>query len=161
MNGRRWGIAGVVLGIVLTAWIGSGRAQQRGTAEKVGEKIDGALKGVKRGAENLSDDLKGRFERARTSVNDMGLEARIYGRLHWDRALNAARLEVEVRQGGAATLRGVVADEAARIKAVALTKDTVGVAQVVDQLVVSPAATTTSPTPATSPPATTAPAPRP
>ena len=142
MIAKRALVAGLAAGIVLAAGIGSGWAQQRGTAEKVGEKIDDALKGVKRGARDLGEDLRARFERARTSVNDMGVEARVYSRLHWDKALNSSKLEVEVRQGGVTTLRGTVPDEAARAKAVELTKDTVGVASVADQLALTPAGTT-------------------
>ncbi len=68
----------------------------------------------------------------------MGLVPRVYGRLHWDKALNASQLMVKA-EGGTVTIRGTVPDQAAKAKVIALAKDTVGVTRVVVQLhVVSP-----------------------
>ena len=47
-------------------------------------------------------------------------------------------LELEVRDGGTAVLRGGVPDEAARRRAVDLAKETVGVTLVVDELTILP-----------------------
>ena len=63
----------------------------------------------------------------------MEVSARVYGRLHWDKALNGSKVDIEVTEGGHTTLTGVVADAKAKAKAVELTRDTVGVTQVVDQ----------------------------
>lgn len=81
----------------------------------------------------------------------MGVISRVYSRLHWDKALTSAMLELEVKAGGVVVLRGVVSDSAAKIKAVTLTADTVGVTQVVDELSIAPPTRViqASPTPAT------------
>ncbi len=63
--------------------------------------------------------------------------------MHWDKALNSSKVDIEVREGGHITLTGVVADAKAKAKAVELTRDTVGVTQVVDQLTITPPPTTT------------------
>jgi osmotically-inducible protein OsmY len=72
----------------------------------------------------------------------MGVLSRVYGRLHWDKTLNSTTLYVKA-EGGTVTLRGAVPDEEAREKAIELTKDTVGVTHVVDQMTVLASATTT------------------
>ena len=41
----------------------------------------------------------------------MELASRIYSRLHWDKALTTSNIEVEVTNGGIATVTGVVPDE--------------------------------------------------
>jgi len=68
----------------------------------------------------------------------MGIESRVYGRIHWDKALNDATIELTATEDGVITLNGTVADSKAKAKAVELTKDTVGVIKVVDQLAVRP-----------------------
>ena len=80
------------------------------------------------------------------------MSARVYGRLHWDKALNGSKVDIEVTEGGHTTLTGVVADAKAKAKAVELTRDTVGVTQVVDQLTID--------TPARQPPRPRSPDPR-
>ena len=47
-----------------------------------------------------------------------------------------SKVEIDVQKGGVAVLTGSVADAMARAKAVQLAQDTVGVTQVIDQLVV-------------------------
>jgi osmotically-inducible protein OsmY len=67
----------------------------------------------------------------------MGVQARVYGRLHWDKALNQSDLNVKVEQG-VATLSGGVPTADARARAVNLAAETVGVTKVVDELTVAP-----------------------
>jgi len=66
----------------------------------------------------------------------MEVVSRVYSRLHWDKALTTSNLEIEVQAGGIAILTGIVPNQAAKAKALALTAETVGVIQVVDQLTV-------------------------
>ena len=75
------------------------------------------------------------FHKTRESVQGMGIMARVYGRLHWDKALYSSSLTVRVEEG-AIVLRGAVPNAAAKVKAVALAADTVGVNKVVDELTV-------------------------
>lgn len=145
-------VAGALLGIAAASWCGVGWAQQ-GTAGKAGEALDGAGKAIKRGLQSAGQSVREGFAKTRTAVHNMGVESRVYGRLHWDVALYTSPLEVEVQAGGVTTLRGTVPDAAAKAKAVTLTKDTVGVVSVVDQLAVVPPPRTVPVTPpATAPP---------
>jgi hyperosmotically inducible protein len=142
MASKSFGTVAVALGVAVSAWVwaAQGPEQKQGVGERVGQKIDRALENIKEGTREAAQAIRNRFERARTAVHDMGIEARIYGRLHWDKDLNEADLSLEVHQGGIAVLRGTVPSVTAKTKAVALTKDTVGVTVVKDELTVSPPA---------------------
>jgi len=124
-------------------------------AAKAGEKLDEVGRAIKReiveaeesvrdGLNKTGDTVREGFARTRDSVQGMGLIPRVYGRLHWDKALYSSTLLV-MAEGGTVTIRGMVPDEAAKARAIALVKDTVGVTRVVVQLsVVSPSVGTTS-----------------
>jgi len=105
---------------------------------QVGQGLDNAGRSVKRGFQSAGAAVQGGFVKTKTSVHNMELVSRVYSRLHWDKALTTSNLELEVSNGGTATLTGVVPDNAAKVKALALTSETVGVLQVVDQVVVTP-----------------------
>ncbi len=74
----------------------------------------------------------------------MGVVSRVYGRLHWDKALTDATITVDSREDGVIVLRGSVADSAAKSKAETLTSETVGVTSVVNELGIAPAAKETT-----------------
>ena len=136
----RWIIPAVAA--LALMWTYAGRAQDPDTGKKIGEKVDGAIQDIKSGLRKAGDAAKEQFAKARTSVHNMGVESRVYGRLHWDKALNDATIELTTTEEGVITLKGTVADAKARTKAVELTRDTVGVTKVVDQLAIRPTTTT-------------------
>jgi len=138
----RWVIIAVAA-LGLMTWTYAGRAQEPGTGKKVGEKVDSAIQDIKSGLRKAGDAAKEQFAKARTSVNNMGVESRVYGRIHWDKALNDATIELTTTEDGVIILKGTVADAKAKTRAVELTKDTVGVTKVVDQLALRPVTTTT------------------
>ncbi|HEV3164652.1 MAG TPA: BON domain-containing protein, partial [Isosphaeraceae bacterium] len=110
MRYQFWAISSVLLCAALTSGTCAAQEQnppsdsQKGTGQKVGEKIDEAIRDIKQGVDEVSESVRERFARARESVNTMGVESRVYGRLHWDKDLNKAKIDLEVRQGGVATL---------------------------------------------------------
>lgn len=120
------------LGITLAAWGWTALAQQG----PVTQGLNDAGRAVKRGFQSAGQAVSGGFQKTRTSVHNMELVSRVYSRLHWDKTLISSTMEIEVQAGGITTLTGVVPNEAAKAKAIALTADTVGVIQVVDQLTV-------------------------
>jgi osmotically-inducible protein OsmY len=122
-------------------------AQDPGTGKKVGEKIDEVVQEIKGGLRKAGNAVKEEFSKAKTTVNNMGVESRVYGRLHWDNALNDASIELSASDDGVIALNGTVADDKAKVKAVELTRETVGVTKVVDHLAVRPASPTTTPAP--------------
>lgn len=113
-------------------------AQQARPGERVGEVLDETGRAIKRGVQGAGASVREGFARTRTSVQNMEVVSRVYSRLHWDKTLTNATLDMEVQAGGIAVLRGVVADTEAKTKAVALAADTVGVTRVVDQLSIAP-----------------------
>ena len=100
---------------------------QPGTAAQIGEKID-------RGLNQIGAELSQAWADVRKSVEKMGVQGRVYGRLHWDKALEGAKLEISVRDNQAVVLSGNVASAAAKEKAEQLARDTVGVGSVVNEL---------------------------
>jgi hyperosmotically inducible periplasmic protein len=122
----------------------SARAQQGGVAERVGEALDGTGRAIRRGVE-------GAYARTQTRVNTMQVLDRVYSRLHWEKMLTTSTLEVESQPGGVTVLRGVAPDARAKVRAVELARDTVGVVQVIDQLSVAPASDPSQPAPVVTP----------
>src|SRR6478752_7771343 len=100
---------------------------QPGTATQIGEKID-------RGLSQIGAELSQAWADVRKSVEKMGVQGRVYGRLHWDKALEGAKVEISVRDNQAVVLSGNVANAAAKEKAEQLARDTVGVSSVVNEL---------------------------
>lgn len=142
-------LTGIVLGAaLLVAWTGAAQVQDTQPKSSVGGKVDSAVQSLKKGAHEASEAVRQQYEKARTSIHNMGVASRVYGRLHWDKALTDAKVDVDVRRDGVATLTGTVSDPVARAKAIELTRDTVGVSSVVDRLTIQ---TTTSPSPVGNP----------
>jgi hyperosmotically inducible protein len=121
--------------------------QPKGTGETIGEAVDSVLQGILRGARSTSETLQEQFQRARTTVHNMSAQARVYSRLHWDKALVDAKIDVEVREA-TAVLRGTVRSLRERAKAAELARDTVGIDRVDDQLTIEPASPAETPEPA-------------
>jgi hyperosmotically inducible periplasmic protein len=109
----------------------------------VKDKLDSAVDSVKRGAQSAADAVKEQYHRARESVHGLGEHGRVYARLHWDKHLQEAKIEITVK-GGVATLTGTVPTAKAKAKAIELAEDTVGIDKVIDHLtVVAPPPTPT------------------
>ena len=142
-------LAPALAGLLLIG-IAPARARQ-GAAERAGQALDNA--GVR-----IKTRVQGAFAKTRANVANQDIAARVYSRIHWDKFLVGSSIELEVLEGGITHLRGAVPEAAAKKRAVVLARDTIGVTQVVDELVVAPAtpaptatgdlpATTTTPAP--------------
>jgi len=101
-----------------------------GPATKIGEQID-------RGLNQIGTELSQAWSEVRKSVEKMGVQGRVYGRLHWDKALEGANLEIGVREGNLVVLTGTVANAAAKLKAEQIARDTIGVNNVDNELSVA------------------------
>ncbi len=124
---RLLGLAAVVFSCSLAI------SQQPGPAEKLGERID-------RGLGQIGSELSEAWSDARRGVEKMGLQGRVYGRLHWDKVLAGASLDIVIRDANTVVLTGSVPSEIAKAKAEQLAADTTGVTNVVNQLAVAPPA---------------------
>ena len=110
-----------------------------GFGEQLGQQLD-------RGVEEIGQQLRRGWAEIRGTVDRLGVQGRVYGRLHWDKALNEATIDIEMQDNSTVVLTGSVSSDAAKQKAESLTRDTVGVGQVVNRLAVAP-----SPQPPTPP----------
>src|ERR1700678_4496488 len=139
-----------LLSVGVVFWSMTGRAQQdpqdpqEGVATKAAEKIDDLGRAIKRRFLNAEEPVRGGlnktgetvregFAKTRETVQSMGIPSRVYGRLHWDKEFYSISLFVKA-EGGRVTVRGILPDDAAKAKAIALIKDTVGVTHVIDQI---------------------------
>jgi len=141
---RTRAISALALGLAMaTAPVGITAQEpgtQEGPVERAGAQIDRLLRDLERNFRGLSAEVRQQFARARQQVEGLGVQARVYGRLHWDKALHQADLAVEAREDGVVLLHGEVADAESRRKAVQLTVDTIGVTGVIDRLRVTDSA---------------------
>jgi osmotically-inducible protein OsmY len=117
-----------VLAGSLVVLISSASARGQSVGQRIGEAIDQVSSGVQQA-----------WQQVKEAGNRMGVEARVYARLRWDKAIHSATIDIEVPKAGTVVLKGSVPDAAAKKKAVELANDTIGVEQVVDQLAVAPA----------------------
>jgi hypothetical protein len=130
-KGRILGISCLLVGGVMACQAPA----YQGVAERVGQKLDQVGKGIRNTTLEMTDAVKKKFETVKTDVKRMETQNRVYARLHWDKAFHESNVEVHQIKNGAILLRGLVADAAAKKKAVMLAFDTVGVTEVVDELV--------------------------
>jgi len=151
MTSKHGSLGVAVLGLALAVGTcGAQEPKDKGTGSTVSEKVKGAVQSLEKGAKEAGEALRDQYNKMRTAVHDMGVAGRIYGRIHWDKALTDAKIDVNVRKDGVVTLTGTVPDTKAKVKAAELARDTVGVASVIDKVVVTPAATVEK-TPTTAP----------
>src|SRR5258708_25107986 len=99
--------------VVLSVGVGASFGQQ-GLAGRLGQKLDDVGRTIKTGATELGDAVKKRFEVVKNDVQNMGVQSRVYSRLHWDKALSPYRLEAHMLRDGGVPLRGVVPGQATR-----------------------------------------------
>jgi hypothetical protein len=136
MNKTYGAVAVGLLALATIFWSGIGRAQQD-APQKPGTKLEDVGRAIKKGLDKTREAVREEFAKTREAVHDMSVESRVYGRLHWDKGLNSAVLDLKI-ENGILTLRGSVSSSEAKTKAVTLARDTVGVTKVTDQLVVVP-----------------------
>jgi len=101
---------------------------------------------INRGLNQVGDELSQAWKDAKQAVERMGLQGRVYARLHWDKGLQGANLHIDVRNNNTVVLTGTVPTDVAKQKAGSLTSDTIGVAQVVNELTVAALPTAAKPT---------------
>lgn len=119
-------IVGLAVCLLSTATVRPAQAQQ-GLGERLGEQLD-------QGLNRLRSEVREGWASLRSTVDKMGVQGRVYGRLRWDKQLAESRIDVETEEGGVVLLRGQVSSAAAQQKALQLANDTVGVNKVVDEL---------------------------
>lgn len=127
MKWRNISILGIAIGLGFTLAVPSHPTvlAQPGIGERIGAEID-------EGLSQLGSEVREGWQSLRQGVNNMGIQARVYSRLRWDKNLAGAELDVDVPEDGVIALRGRVKDAAAKEKAIQLAQDTVGVDRVLE-----------------------------
>ena len=107
-----------------------------------GEDTDGLARVASKSATRFEEmtggaptKLAAGFDTMRANFNEFALDARVSLRLRWDKDLQKAAIQVQAKNG-IVELKGTVVDLPQRQRAVQLARTTVGVADVVDELVV-------------------------
>ena len=80
------------------------RAEPPQDEETLGQKLD-------RGLDKLGRELRYGWAEVRASIDRMGVQGRVYGRLHWDKDLANATIDIEVREDKSVVLKGSVPTE--------------------------------------------------
>lgn len=96
---------------------------------------------LQQGVQSIGQGVREGWTEIKNKADQMGVEARVYARLHWDKALESATLDISVQKEGVVLLKGSVTDAQAKATAVRLAQDTIDVSKVIDQLAVAPTAT--------------------
>ena len=101
---------------------------------------DGPLRRVGRALDNTGKNIRGRIEtevaRGQITAQEREVLHRVARRIEWDKKLAGSALQLEARPGGVMVVRGSVADEAAKARAIDMVENTVGVTSVVVELAV-------------------------
>jgi osmotically-inducible protein OsmY len=124
-------IAIVVVALIAPAFLYSRLPAQEGPAQQIGRRID-------QGLEQLSQEVQEAWTEVRARVDRLGVQGRVYGRMRWDKAFADEPIDVSVETKDIVTLTGRVPSETARQQAIDLTRNTVGVREVIDRLRVEP-----------------------
>jgi hypothetical protein len=102
---------------------------------------DGPLHRAGRALDDTGKNIRARVEgevvRGEVIVQERDLLGRVSRRIEWDKQLVGTTLQMEVRPDGTLILRGSVISDAAKLRAVDLVTNTIGVARVVDELAVA------------------------
>jgi hyperosmotically inducible periplasmic protein len=85
---------------------------------------------------NIRSTVEAEVARGQITADEREVLHRVGKRIDWDKKLAGSTLRVEVQPGGVVILQGSVLSNAARLRVVDLTENTVGVTSVVDQLAV-------------------------
>ena len=120
----------LTLGICLLGLTAAPAQAQQGLGERLGAQLD-------EGLDRLGNELREGWASIQKSVDQLGIQGRVYSRLRWDKQLTNAELDLEATESGTVVLRGQVGSRAAKEKAVQLARDTVGVKEVQDELEVT------------------------
>ncbi len=128
-------VAVVMVAVVAMALL-QGAAPPRSDQQSSGSQTNGFVESVQKEVRNLGQQVSEGFRDAKQKIDQLSTEGRVYGRLHWDKGLQDMSIYVDVDNHGLAVLRGTVPNEAAKTKAEQITKDTVGIDRVQNDLVI-------------------------
>lgn len=103
-------------------------AHAQGIGERLGARLD-------EGINRLGEEIQESWESLKKTVDQMGVQGRVYSRLRWDKQFTGTKFDVDV-ENDTVTLRGIVASNEAKQKAMQIASNTIGVFRVQNELTV-------------------------
>jgi osmotically-inducible protein OsmY len=140
----RWAISGVVIGVLGSSWVGVQHRQAAppdssvGTTAEAEGTIDGAVRRVSQGVQDVSTGVQERYASVRNSMHNQDLIAEVKARLKQESSLDAEQIDVDATGEGTVVLTGQVPDAASKERAVDLTREIRGIRRVEDHLAIPP-----------------------
>jgi hyperosmotically inducible periplasmic protein len=119
-------LSAAVLSLALAA---SSSYAQDGPLRRAGRALDQTGK-------NIRSTVETEVARGQITAQERDVLNRVGKRIDWDKKLAGSTLRVEVQPGGVVILQGSVLSNAAKLRVVDLTENTVGVTSVIDQVAV-------------------------
>lgn len=138
----RWAILGFIAGVLTWSLAGGGPPRVENPGEVPDgpvEAVDNAVHEVGRSFQGATSSVRARIEAVRDSAYNMSLGAHVKDRISQERSIDAAHIEVQVKNEGTVVLKGQVPDANTKQMAVEVTRDTDGVTRIEDHLSVPPA----------------------
>ncbi len=101
---------------------------------------DGPIRRAGQALDNAGKSIRSRVEteiaRGQLSAQERELLGRVSRRIEWDKRFVGSTIQIESRAGGTVVLRGSVLSDAAKLRAIEVVENTIGVTSVVDGLAV-------------------------
>jgi hyperosmotically inducible periplasmic protein len=102
---------------------------------------DGPLNRIGRGLDQTGKNIRATVEdgvaRGQITAQERDVLNRVGKRIDWDKQMAGCTLRLEVQPGGVVIIQGSVPSDAAKLRAVDLVENTIGVTSVVDRLAVA------------------------
>ncbi len=102
---------------------------QDGPIRRAGQALDNAGK-------NIRYRVETEIARGQITAQEREVLGRVSRRIEWDKRFVGSTIQIEARAGGVVVLRGSVLNDAAKLRAVEVVENTIGVTSVVDELAV-------------------------
>ena len=135
----RWGLGGMLAGIVFSVWAAGG-PDRYGEPDGLMGLARGVCRTIHRGFRYTAANCRDAFAENPSSVRTLGLAHQVEARLSQDKKLDAQGITLDVEDDGTVVLEGLVPDATHKDRAATLARDTRGVVKVVDHLAVPPPA---------------------
>ncbi len=101
---------------------------------------DGPLRRAGQALDNAGKNIRSRVEteiaRGQITAQEREVLGRVSRRIEWDKRFVGSTIQLESRAGGVVVIRGSVLNDAAKLQAVEVVENTIGVTSVVDELAV-------------------------
>ena len=122
-------IRSIAASVLTLSLMASAAVAQDGPIRRAGQALDNAGK-------NIRYRVESEIARGQISAQEREVLGRVSRRIEWDKRFVGSTIQIESRAGGAVAVRGSVLSDAAKLQAIEVVENTIGVTSVIDQLAV-------------------------